>query len=85
MIDKDLTVGELVDNLDFFPGQVVMLVSSGPEMTVRDVGIYRGDVLCEWFVEGIRQLEVFAQDQLMAHRCDCDECNDDEDYEHERN
>jgi len=52
-------------------GDVVMLKSGGPEMTVEDIGDYRGSggpsngAKCTWFVEGEKKTEVFAIEALM--------------------
>ena len=40
---------------EFKPGDVVVLKSGGPDMTVEKISTFNGDVVCQWF--GGRKLE----------------------------
>lgn len=53
-------------NVSFAPGDIVMLNSGGPRMTVVDVGTYGGElkVKCQWFAGN--QFDELKEDVFVA-------------------
>ncbi len=61
-----------MSNSGFAPGDIVMLKSGGPRMTVVDVGTYGGEpkVKCQWFAgdkfDALRE-DVFIEEVLKKY------------------
>lgn len=55
-----------MENRQFNPGDIVVLRSGGPLMTITylNAGYSERDVACSWFVDGDRKTDVFPPASL---------------------